>query len=196
MQKALFLPIRPYYSYHIMIGDKLWEVRTYKLPTDKDIYGYVTKGKPYFYQMFGRYTLSDNKISEFKMLNGTVPFKFRVGEIVEVPFIYDRFQLKNGLGFYDIQPHDLPLKSCLSIDDINAYGKGKTLYFHEITNLHIFDKPMALGEFTTTPICENCVIKKDGENMYYYSKDRPMWHFYFSYLTKAPKSYQYVWVRE
>lgn len=37
--------------------------------------------------------------------------------------------------------------TCLTVEQLNAYGKGKTLYGWHITDLKIYDKPKELGEF-------------------------------------------------
>lgn len=38
-------------------------------------------------------------------------------------------------------------ETCLSYDEIHAYGNGKTLYGWHISELKIYDKPKELGEF-------------------------------------------------
>lgn len=190
MQKALLLSIQSTPSYYIVRGEKLWEVRTRKLPQGIDIYGYVTKGRPLLTR-YDSQVIFDGKWIDYmgyQVLNGTVPFKFRVGEIIEVPYEviipegyndYDGEWVDNSkYGYWASQ--SLLDNSKLTYEELEAYGKGKKLYFHEITNLQIFDKPMALGEFYK----EEYAVMPNGVFPAY----QP--------LTKAPQKYQFVWVRE
>lgn len=63
--------------------------------------------------------------------------------------------------------------------DVVQYGKGKILYAWHIDNLVIFDKPKELSEF---------------EKEEYYSTPNG-WFPSFQSLTKAPQSWQYVWLK-
>ena len=51
---------------------------------------------------------------------------------------------KDGVFAYWIPEEN---ETCLSYDEIHAYGNGKTLYGWHISELKIYDKPKELGEF-------------------------------------------------
>ena len=50
-------------------------------------------------------------------------------------------------------------KTCLSYKEIEAYGKGKTLYGWHISDLKIYDKPRELGEFRKHPSQSWCYVE-------------------------------------
>lgn len=185
---TFLMSIRPNWSEKIGNGLKLYEVRKTPLRTGDVVYVWVTKnGEGLYFDYLKKELFLFGKCAHNGLiLNGTIPLKFTVGEVIEVKYIYDRFNIKDGLHFYDIQPHDLPLKACLSIDEINAYGKGKDLYFHEITNLEIFDKSMQLSDFYRTNLwASNSMLKDlDREQEKDYQVKRP------------PQSYMRVYLKE
>lgn len=75
--------------------------------------------------------------------------------------------------------------TCLSEEELQKYGKNKSLYFWHISDLKIYDKPKELSEFRglckVKTACHNCPH-------YNYSKmdcDSRV-------ITRAPQSWQYV----
>lgn len=188
--KSILISINPQPSCYILRGEKMFEVRTRILPSGYDYYGYVTKGKP-FLQFNGyenQWELTkhnDKKLNNpsITQVNGKVPFKFQIGEVIEVEQeCMDIYEYPRTYAYFYDDDNELLVKSCLINDELNDYGKGKTLYFHEITNLEIFDKPMELGEFYKhlDKIDTPNGIKLIGVNS----------------LTKAPQSWQYVFVNK
>lgn len=88
--------------------------------------------------------------------------------------------------------------SCLSFNEINDYGNGKTLYGLHISDLKIYDKPKELGEFkricneygSDNPNCDGCKFFIDGRSYEYDESDcafagHPP-------LTRPPQSWCYV----
>lgn len=76
-------------------------------------------------------------------LSGKVIGEFVCEYINEYLYVKDE---KSGEEIYTIPSSDLEA-TCLKIDDLYSYGKGKTLYGWEISNLVIYDKPKDLSEF-------------------------------------------------
>ena len=78
--------------------------------------------------------------------------------------------------------------TCLSEEELQKYGKNKSLYFWHISDLKIYDKPKELSEFYTKKTCNSC--KKSGYEstacMYDEDCKVPM------PITRAPQSWQYV----
>lgn len=86
--------------------------------------------------------------------------------------------------------------TCLSEEELQKYGKNKSLYFWHISDLKIYGNPKELGEFKTPPCeksekaCGNCkwLIKRNTPDVYececYVEDGRP--------ITRAPQSWQYV----
>lgn len=76
--------------------------------------------------------ICDN-VDEYKFHNGLTEFNL--------------MGLPSGVyGSYLIFEDDYK-SMCLSYDEVNNYGKGKTLYGLHITDLEIYDKPKELSEF-------------------------------------------------
>lgn len=82
----------------------------------------------------------------------------------------------------------------LTYEDLEAYGKGKTLYGWHISDLKIYDEPRELGEFL--PYCEGRGFC-DGGAVW----DGNEWHYGVTcgystrncgHLICAPQSWQYV----
>lgn len=91
-----------------------------------------------------------------------------------------------GNGYY-ITSGELE-KTCLTYEELEDYGKGKTLYGWHISDIVIYDKPKELSEFYTKKICNSC--KKSGYEstacMYDEDCKVPV------PITRAPQSWCYV----
>lgn len=186
-----------------MSDQKLYEVRTRRLPQGIDIYGYVTKGKPYLHKNQFGYQVYRGNIKAFlnrsEVLNGKIPFKFQIGEVIA--YEWDESQkgyFPEDKYFLKVDAQWILNKAHLSREEVHAYGKGKTIYFHEIKNLQIFDKPMALGEFyKMNPFTPHVDVNNLGKYFTdYISLKSAQMLLNDEKLTKAPQSYQFVWVRE
>jgi len=189
--KALLLSVRPEHAIKILNGEKTRELRK-SIPKGFIgwVYGYVTKGKPYLWS-YGR--IKENSDWEWETvyqttqpfharfsdnLNGTIPFRFWFEEYEEVLVQHhiDSEQIERVLK-----------QACIEHDDLDNYvGNKETIYAWHIKKLEVFDKPMKLGEF------QNYMPK---------SNDIPealitsSWQILHQPLTKAPQSYQYVYVK-
>ena len=189
--KALLLSVRPEHAIKILNGEKTLELRK-SIPKGFIgwVYGYVTKGKPYLWS-YGR--IKENSDWEWETvyqttqpfharfsdnLNGTIPFRFWFEEYEEVLVQHhiDSEQIERVLK-----------QACIEHDDLDNYvGNKETIYAWHIKKLEVFDKPMKLGEF------QNYMPK---------SNDIPealitsSWQILHQPLTKAPQSYQYVYVK-
>lgn len=189
MIRAMLISLHPKPVLNIVDGLKKWEVRTWKLPEDVWIYGYVTKGNPRIAKFPKGYKMMDKPKLGIE-INGKIPIRFRVGEIKDFTYI-DAFIIKadgtyeearNGEMMYPIQS-GIIAESCLSYDELEAYGKGKTLYFHEIKDLQFLVEPSELSEFYT--------YKK---KTIYSGLDCPPYTDEVKVkITKAPQKCQWVW---
>lgn len=86
-------------------------------------------------------------------------------------------------------------KTCLTYDELDEYGKNKTLYGWHISDLKIYDKPKELSEFYAPCPIEN----KDCENCIRYGKpydwdfDEKQGLIYCTRrLSRPPQSWQYI----
>lgn len=207
MTKAILISVKPEHAVNILNGTKTLELRKSVPKGFKGwVYMYVTKGKPLLVRMFGRYTLSDRRIEDLGdfTLSGKIVARFWFDEYKTLEYRKKNKVLMWDNNYYYYTEEDNTYRNVQWILDelrlehqqVLYYGNGKDLYAWHIKKLEIFDKPMELSEFTTIPIYEDSIIEKDSQGMYYlYSKYRPSWHIYFSYLNKAPQSWQYVWTK-
>ena len=184
--KAILLSIRPEHAYNIIIGKKTLELRK-SVPKDYVgwIYVYVTKRKPLITQGF--YTNDDLKND---ILNGTIPFRFWFDDYEEIPYTVACYNTPTWDGYYI--DDEIIKKLCISGGDVYNYGKGKDLYAWHIKKLDIFDKPMELIDF----VSDKLVINVCGNEFKCYSETASYFARKDQRLTKAPQSYQYVWVKE
>lgn len=133
MNFDILLPIKPYYAYLIMKGEKTVEVRKFHI-TDSRWSGkmkvYVSKDKKSFRRIPEKYR------TEFEKNIGKVAFKFVSESIAKYECSSEHFRcLADNSG------------ACLTYDEIMNYCNGKDLYGYNITDLKIYDEPKELGEF-------------------------------------------------
>jgi predicted transcriptional regulator len=204
MTKAILISINPQHALNILRGDKTLELRK-SVPKDFVgwVYMYVTKTYPALTKVFEVdmgtqvkdgvfYTLQTKSMIEngayafnpFHIINGTIVARWwHDGYIYYNPFWFESVKDENVKVLdYIVDLRNLE-KMCLNYEQINKYGNGKDLYAWHIKRLEIFDKPMELGEFKTQDI-----FKYQDDN------GNPAFDDYFE-LTKAPQSWQYVWVK-
>jgi predicted transcriptional regulator len=132
--KAVLISIQPKWCELIASGKKTVEVRKTKpkLETPFKVYIYETKAlyKPNGCRCF--YEGKGKVIGEF-VCDKVYDLKLLPKEYYGKPAgTYEQFICEN---------------SCLSFDDIKAYGNGKSLYGWHISDLVIYDKPKELSEF-------------------------------------------------
>ena len=127
---------------------------------------YCTKAKPYLYKTeettYPAYPIGYhlNNTYELANLNGKI--------VAECDFEVEKIKVGEGgnkLITDSLTEHQLLMKSCLDFKDILKYTESidEFGYAIHIKNLHIFDKPKELDDFTTrTPveydsiICDSC----------------------------------------
>lgn len=138
MNFDILLPIKPYYAYLIMKGEKTIEVRKF-LIKDPNWSGkfkcYVSKDKT----SLKRIPQADR--AEFAKYLGKVAFEFVKGGVMCEEALHMRHGLKD---------------SCLTHEELDNYSKGKPLYGYRVTALKIYDKPKELGEFNRVKQCKPC----------------------------------------
>ena len=176
----IVISIRPNWAVDILNGKKTIEIRKTmprcELPAE--VYIYATKstyGYMIGHVMFSnddltldpdtkKYKFGDscyimcakNDYSEDNFLNGKIVAKFTLNKVSEI-------KISDGCNDYDNLFYILKL-SCLNNDQLNAYGKGNTLYAWHIDNLKIFDKPKELSEFGLKRAPQSWCYAKETEN--------------------------------
>ena len=115
----------------------------------KELYLYCTKGKELNFNAYENQWEYNHPLDK-KLLNpsihnvnGKVVAKCVVEKIEELKWLNTLhcYNAPSRYGSVENMPH------CLTKEQINAYGKNKTLYALHLTALEIFDKPKELGEF-------------------------------------------------
>jgi|LSQX01.2.fsa_nt_gb predicted transcriptional regulator len=183
--KAILMSIRPQHLVNILNGKKTIELRK-KFPSDYRgwVYSYCTLGKPYLYEC-ALYSLS--KEGE-RFLSGKVVCRFWVENVEEI--ICRRFwgqweSYTKTLGYSEISQ-----ASCLGNREIVHYLKGNNGSAIHISKLEIFDRPRELCEFHTN------IKKEPPEELLCHKCGKPMEYYEYKYLTKAPQSWQYIYIEE
>ena len=126
--KAVLISIQPKWVEKIVIGEKTIEVRKTMPKLERPF-------KCYIYETQGEYKTGTGIFAYGIELKGTKKGKGKViGEFV-------------CRGMMDGGSHLLPKQSCLTIDEILDYAKGKRVYGWRIADLKIYDKPKELSEF-------------------------------------------------
>lgn len=179
MNKAILMSIQPKWLVKILNGDKTIEIRKTmpKCELPIDVYLYSTKDKShlYFGDLTRQYETDSYKNKWGDELNGKVVAKFTLNK-VEV--IADEEVVKVD---------ELLKKSCLIIDELFEYMVwDEKSYAYHIDNLVIFDKPMQLSEFYKSRFEPNKITDAYEKTFHDLSKYR---------VTKAPQSWQYVYVK-
>ncbi len=120
--KAVLISIQPKWVEKIASSEKTIEVRKSvpKLERPFKVYIYETKGK------------------QIEHVDGCDITYYGRGKVI------GEFVCR---GMMDGGSHLLPKQSCLTIDEILDYAKGKRVYGWRIADLKIYDKPKELSEF-------------------------------------------------
>lgn len=207
--KSVLISIQPQWCELIASGKKTIEVRKNrpKIETPFKCYIYCSKGKTFLYknpnngELFldsnGGYRGGDY---EDRFLTGKVIGEFICDKIDRYPYgdmafptpAYDGDPTccECGDGYF-ITCGELE-KTCLEYEDLENYGKIKTLYGWHITDLKIYDKPKEFGEFVKPCdwkydccTCKRAVYElTKAEAKLFYGCDRE--------ITRPPQSWQYV----
>lgn len=117
-------------------------------------YIYVTKGKPYLYRVDDddNFELTNTLrpkvywyVKDYNEQNGKVIGEFICDKIDEIVPDYNPVTTKFYYGYVaDTEA------TCLSEEELQKYGKNKSLYFWHISDLKIYGKPKELSEFGLT----------------------------------------------
>lgn len=122
---------------------------------------------------------------------GKVIGEFICDKVLEWNYLPDHIE-ENGYEYY-IECKD-GHATCLTYDEIENYGKGKTLYGWHITDLKIYDKPKKLSEFGN--LCrKDCLRLGKGKSCEFLSTDGTPCNRIIP-ITRPPQSWCYVEVRE
>lgn len=211
MNQVLLYSIQPRHALNILNGLKTIEVRKRDLPQwakdklakgEKVVgYMYVTKGGKRLAKFPKGYVLDFIKLHGAKVklgieLNGLVVAKFEVSGTTRYVDCSDCTNTENG---YECQNDFMYLLSvdpvlrkatCLTADEIEEYGNGANLYAHHFTNVQAIE-PMELWEF----ISDKLVVSVCGNEPKCWNDTAKYFARKNQHLTKAPQSFQTVWVK-
>ena len=150
--KAVLISIQPKWCELIASGTKTVEVRKTrpKIETPFKCYIYETKGK--CKDMLMRRDSNGEKVFTYNNGIGRVIGEFVCDRIYKTRIIPEFKEIGYDLNDYEIK------ETCITREQLRAYGKDKHLYGWHISNLKIYDKPRELGEFFHP--CDGC--KKKG----------------------------------
>lgn len=154
--QAVLISIHPKWCELIASGKKTVEVRKTKpkLETPFKCYIYCTKGETIYLprDIFGKESLNGKVIGEF-VCDRIYDLRYLPKEYYGKPVgTFEQFICEN---------------SCLSCDDIKAYGKGKAVYGWHISELKIYDKPRELSEFSKYGFGRPVPLKRPPQSWMY-----------------------------
>lgn len=169
--------IKPYYYYLIGERKKTIEVRKTALKNlPQDIAFYMSKDEKSFAKIPKEFQ------EKYRKHFGKVGMRVICYRVIEWKYLPD--YIFPSLRMYYISVHDGE-KTCLSYEEIEEYGKGKTLYGWHIYDLKIYDKPKPIMQFY-----KPCPIK---------IKNCPVCELYSTYtgccmnnIDRPPQSYMFV----
>lgn len=152
--KAVLISIKPKWCEKIANGEKTIEVRKTRPKMDTPFKCYIYCTQDFKFNDF-KYSL--NFIEVYKR-SGKVIGEFVCDRIDTYPYdenikiptpMYDGDEscIECGAGYY-ITCGELK-ETCLTDEQFDNYGKGKTLYAWHISDLVIYDEPKELSEFFT-----------------------------------------------
>ena len=136
--KSVLISIQPKWVEKIASGEKTIEVRKSrpKIETLFKCYIYMTQGK---FKDLGTYS---DWIYQNRM---RVIGEFVCDRIDDLRYVPTKYYLQTAVTWEEM----ICNSSCLSVDQIKEYAKGKAVYGWHISDLKIYDKPKELSEFST-----------------------------------------------
>ena len=171
--KSVLISIQPKWVKKIASGEKTIEVRKTrpKLETPFKCYIYCTEGDALAYPCInypkfdihranngtlkGRLmTKKEREQSDYLYANGKVIGEYVCDKVYDLRYVPTVYYGKPA-GTYEEM---ICNSSCLSVDQIKEYAKGRDIYGWYISELKIYDKPKELSEFWTV----KCTNKKVG----------------------------------
>jgi hypothetical protein len=178
MSKAILMSIKPENLINILNHNKTLELRK-SVPTNFVgwVYLYCQKGRPYYTQQSKeKYTVQERN-DYTNTINGKIVARFWFD-------CYSWLATDEDGWFNQFMLNDL----CLEQYEVDIYAKEnyEKLFAWHIKNLEIFDKPIELREF-----------QKYVKKTIYCGMDCPPYQDeVLVQLSKAPQSWQYVWVKQ
>lgn len=156
MKKAVLISIRPGWVEEILSGEKTLEVRKTKpkLETPFKCYIYCTKGvdaadrlwvlrekiRKDYYGLAAVCANLEKQPENHSLGNGKVVAEFACDQIVPIVPAMEPY------GIYDVDD-DFVAQTCLENGALWDYGSGATLHGWHISDLKVYDKPVALAAF-------------------------------------------------
>ena len=176
--KSVLISIQPKWVEKIASGENTIEVRKTrpKWETPFKCYIYCTKGFKFKDFKFS------TKFQENYNRQGKVVGEFVCDRVIEWKYLPDHTD-ENEYEYYIVSKDGYA--TCLTYDEIENYGQGKTLYGWPISNLVIYDKPKELSEFKKP--CDrflDCITCKRLVRNDFLSCDNK--------ITRPPQSWCYV----
>ncbi len=188
--KSVLISIQPKWVEKIASGEKTIEVRKTrpKLETPFKCYIYCTKDKKDMFWVDKEIEYTDGlpkwlKAYHSRLGNSCVIGEFVCKNIDEWNYLPDYYSEEYGEKIYYINSVD-GHATCLTYDEIENYGKGKTLYGWHISDLVIYDKPKELTDFG-----KPCNHKNDCGTCVRYIR---RYRLCDDALTRPPQSWCYV----
>ena len=154
--KSVLIAIQPKYCELIANGKKTVEVRKTKPKLDVPFkcYIYCTKDNTFAEKTLRGFD-DNGKAIYYKANKGKVIGEFVCDKVYDLKFVPKEYYGKPSGTFEQFVCEN----SCLSFEDIKAYGKGKSVYAWHITDLVIYETPKELSEFyreCEEYRCDNC----------------------------------------
>lgn len=165
--------IKPYYYYLIAEEKKKIEVRKTALKNlPQDIVFYMSKDEKSFAQIPKEFQ------EKYRKHFGKVGIEFICDKVYKIEPIFSFYDSYSGYDDssdssyfedYSIDSERLK-KTCLTRQELYIYGKEKTLYGWNISNLRIYGKPKELSEFgrkcdyASEIHCRDCLILGDWDS--------------------------------
>ena len=196
MRKVL-VSLKPYYYYLVCEGIKTIEVRK-GMPKsegwDRDTFFYMSKDEKSFAKIPKEFQ------EKYRKHFGKVGLRFICDRIDDLRYVPTKYYLQPAGTWEEI----ICKSSCLSVDQIKEYAKGKAVYGWHISDLKIYGKPKELSEFRY-----HCKYEFDDDFKhcsgcdYHYCSNTPSSgrEEYcgcdgLKSLTRPPQSWQYVEVEK
>ena len=202
--RAVLLSIKPKYCELIASGKKTIEVRKTipKIERPFKCYIYCTKqGKQFFHGEIGEkeclfknpdtgkikfdYAFElmccKNEYTKDNFLSGKVIGEFVCDRIDDLRYVPTKYYLQPAGTWEEMICNN----SCLSVDEIKEYAKGKAIYAWHISDLKIYGKPKDLSEF------KHWVNDKDYDG-WNDQRTKIVKGFVLRPLTRPPQSWQFV----
>lgn len=200
--KSVLISIQPYYVFLIIARLMEWDI-----PHNKTVEVRKDFPKAPVWNKITHIYCSKNRKSFNRIPTQYQPFMYKLLGKVIGEFVCDKVECIEKNSIYNAPV--LCKKSCLSINEIADYTKGKTFYCWHISELKIYDEPKELRKFgklkakwTDKDDCCNCIYHEwiyaknyipNGE-ICHSKLDEPLCN-YTPRLTRPPQSWCYVEIK-